>query len=327
MKPTHQTIGPAKIRGAGFLSPVRLAGDHARDALAWGSNWVLLAVFPRGIYCRNQGGGLVFLGPPSIGAGPLNALCDVPEGWHWQREGFHPRTPVYSDGKALWVDGRFGFSFEGARLWRTAGRLSRWDLRTISERIPLLSREAAQKGPSDGFAPLIPCFPEMVEDPSYGPNPLIRAAWPGIRSLFLWLEGGLAAAPSRDHASRIDAAAVKGLVGLGPGLTPSGDDLLGGVMIALHSLGHKGLAQELGGIVLPHARTCTNTVSLAHLTCAAQGEGAAALHDAILALCVKDDHRLATSLEKIGSIGATSGWDALAGVFLVMKALPARKLA
>ncbi len=246
MKPIHQTMDPSEIRKAGCIIPVRLAGDQARDALESGSSWGLLAVFSRGVYCRNQRGGLVFLGSPSIGAGPLNALCDVPEGWNWLWEGFHPAMPACSDGKTLRVDGRFGFPFEEASPWKMTGQSNQWDIRAIAERIPLLSREAAKMGRSDGFAPLIPCFTEMIEDPSCAPNPLIRAAWPGIRSLFHWLKGGLAAA-SRDLSSGIDAEAVKGVIGLGPGLTPSGDDLLGGVMIALHIARPKRVGRGIGG--------------------------------------------------------------------------------
>lgn len=321
MKRTHQIIHPPEIREKGFLSPVRLVGDRARGALAKGSDWDMLAVFPRGIYCQNQSGGLVFLGSLTSGAGPLNALCEIPEGWNWQREGYDPATPVCSDGQTLWVDGRFGFPFEKARPWKTVSPSDNWDMQVMSERLSLLVREAARRKQPDGFGPLIPCLAEMIRDPSCAPNPLIRAAWPGIQSLFHWLEDRLASG-SQVLPAGIDEDGIKGLIGLGPGLTPSGDDLLGGVMIALHSLGRKRLAEELGHVVLCRARACTNTISRAHLACAAQGEGSEALHDTICALGVENDHRLMNGLEKIGSVGATSGWDALAGVFLVMKALP-----
>lgn len=325
MKRTRQIIIPPEIRGARFLSPVRLAGHHAGGALKSGSRWELLAVFPGGIYCQNQSDGIVFLCRLSGGAGPLNALCEIPEGWNWQREGLHSATPVYSDGQTLWVDGRFGFSFEDAHPWQKADPSGKWDLQAMSERIPLLVREAARREHPDGFGPLISRFSEMVREPLCAPNPLIRTAWPGIQSLFHWLEDRFASG-SQGFPARIDENGVKGLIGLGPGLTPSGDDLLGGCMIALHSLGRKDMAEELGRMVLREARTRTGTISRAHLACAAQGEGSEALHDTILALGVENDHCLIRCLDKIGTIGATSGWDAVAGVFLVMKALLGRDL-
>ena len=79
--------------------------------------------------------------------------------------------------------------------------------------------------------------------------------------------------------------AVESLIGLGPGLTPSGDDLLGGVLITLRALGWPQAADTLGCWLLPRARARTHAISYAHLACAAGGEGAAALHDTLATLC------------------------------------------
>ena len=66
---------------------------------------------------------------------------------------------------------------------------------------------------------------------------------------------------------------LRNLIGLGPGLTPSGDDFIGGAMIALHTLGHGELAAALAEWVLPISRERTGKISFAHLSCAADGEG------------------------------------------------------
>ena len=42
-----------------------------------------------------------------------------------------------------------------------------------------------------------------------------------------------------------DKGAVASLLGLGPGLTPSGDDFLGGMLIALHFCGEKSVQNLL----------------------------------------------------------------------------------
>jgi len=110
------------------------------------------------------------------------------------------------------------------------------------------------------------------------------------------------------------------LVGLGPGLTPSGDDLLGGAMIALQALGVDVAARALADRVLARARTGTSAISSAHLSAAAEGSGALALHQAITALARGDACRLRAALDRVGRVGATSGWDGLAGAVLVFKA-------
>jgi hypothetical protein len=300
------------------LFAVSLAGEYAKGALESGSSWRMLAAFSKGFYCQNQLGQLVFLGSASIGAGPLNVLCEMPERRDWQAEGFDTDTTVCFDGKVLSVDGRFGFAFENARLWRAAALPEKWDRQLMAERLVRLSEEVGARRPSGGLAGLIPRFTELRLQASSASDPLLRSAWPGIQALHRWLKNGLAA-EAWDGAS--DALEIQGLIGLGPGLTPSGDDLLGGCMIALHAFGQARIAQALGQVVLALASTRTNAISMAHLDCAAEGQGAKALHDAIVALCSGSDSGFMHCLDEIGSIGASSGWDAVAGVFLAMQAL------
>jgi hypothetical protein len=111
-----------------------------------------------------------------------------------------------------------------------------------------------------------------------------------------------------------DAAAD--LIGFGPGLTPSGDDLIGGALCALHAAGRIETANRLSAWALALARANTNRISRAHLECASQGECAEAVNDAIVALLSGE----AANLDRIHSIGHTSGWDALAGVSLALSA-------
>ena len=101
------------------------------------------------------------------------------------------------------------------------------------------------------------------------------------------------------------------LIGLGPGLTPSGDDFVGGAMIALRAFGRHALADRIAGWALPLARERTSRISRAHLECAAQGEGHEALHDL---LCSFDKKHL----ERLARIGHSSGTDAAAGALLAL---------
>jgi hypothetical protein len=106
------------------------------------------------------------------------------------------------------------------------------------------------------------------------------------------------------------------LIGLGPGLTPAGDDFVGGAMIALRvcgtTAGHAALADRIAAWALPLARTNTNRISRAHLECAAAGEGHEALHDLLCSFEKKH-------LERLARIGHTSGLDAAAGALLALK--------
>ena len=106
--------------------------------------------------------------------------------------------------------------------------------------------------------------------------------------------------------------ACRDLIGLGTGLTPSGDDALGGAAIALHAFGYTARADELGAFIRERAPGRTSDISLAHLRAAADGEGAAAFHDALRDLVTGGDF---ASLDRIG---ASSGWDAMDGAIAAL---------
>ena len=99
------------------------------------------------------------------------------------------------------------------------------------------------------------------------------------------------------------------LIGLGSGLTPAGDDFVGGAMIAMRAYGHQALADRVAAWALPLAATNTSRISRAHLECAAAGEGHEYLHDFLSSPTRENQAKLST-------IGHTSGLDAAAGALL-----------
>ena len=72
---------------------------------------------------------------------------------------------------------------------------------------------------------------------------------------------------------------------------------------------------------LPIAREQTGKISFAHLSCAADGEGAEALHEAIVGVAANDVSAITAAIAGLDEIGHSSGWDALAGAVAVMSAL------
>jgi hypothetical protein len=275
----------------------------------------VVAVFSRSFYLANALGGLACIGPAGLGGGPLNMLCALPDGLDWQVAGLRTGDAVSWDGGYLLAAGRFRFSLASAVAWRPTPPPMNWDVATLAAGLVLLSRLGADQAATDGFAPLVaPLASRRLDDPgiSASNSPLLQLAWPCIASLADWLASGRNAAPP---------ASAEILIGLGPGLTPSGDDLIGGALIALRALGHVGMAARLGEWVLPLARQRTGAISAAHLACAAAGEGSLALHDLIAALLTPDAPGLAAAVATLAAIGHSSGWDMLAGVALAAAAV------
>lgn len=129
-----------------------------------------------------------------------------------------------------------------------------------------------------------------------------------------------------DGLHRGDAAAVvaasRAVVGAGPGLTPSGDDVLAGLLAAVVTLG-PAVASPAGGTleatvaragrdVVAHARDATTAVSAELLAHAVRGEvaepAAAVLH------AFTGRRSLAPALDSLLAVGATSGRDLAYGL-------------
>jgi hypothetical protein len=117
------------------------------------------------------------------------------------------------------------------------------------------------------------------------------------------------------QTARGQADAVRALVGLGPGLTPAGDDWLAGWLLAQHlAPGLTGL-RNLSGLVGKMAAGRTTTLSRALLACAAAGEADAAWHALLAALAEEPmaSSPIHRSTTIILSQGATSGAAMLTG--------------
>ena len=114
------------------------------------------------------------------------------------------------------------------------------------------------------------------------------------------------------------------LVGLGPGLTPSGDDFLGGLLFAARSL-KTAYPQDFNWEGEPvmdlvdWASTQTHLISHAILRDHAFGHGPEPLHDVVTSLLKGQDLGLTIEgAERLLGIGDTSGWDILAGMLTGM---------
>jgi hypothetical protein len=124
----------------------------------------------------------------------------------------------------------------------------------------------------------------------------------------------LARACAEDDASAF-ADAAKPLLGLGPGLTPSGDDFVGGALFARRVLvGMTPAWAAAATRLVADAATLTHPISARLLGDLAAGEGWAPLHELAAALAAEDVERAITTARAVTLLGHTSGWDLLAGL-------------
>lgn len=264
------------------------SGRFARDALASGPGEVC-AVFRRSLYLRFPGGRFACLGDASLGRGPLNArVADR-------------RALGHLDAGA-WL----AVSLAESRLWRPRPIRSRAGRSALGVKLASLLRAVARHPARDGLGGAI----------VGGRSPLVDHARPAMDAIGIWLARTGAPIP----------AAARALIGLGPGLTPSGDDYLGGLMIGLRATGNRPAAAALWGWLEPQAAVLTSAISRAHLAAAAQGEAHEALHACVETLFGASrsagSGRWSLLLSRLDAVGHCSGRDGLAGVVAVARRRP-----
>ena len=127
----------------------------------------------------------------------------------------------------------------------------------------------------------------------------------------------LARACARDDPSDAADAAVS-LLGVGHGLTPSGDDFVGGAFFARAALAELGAGDaaawsRAAATVRAAAREATNPISATLLGDLLDGDGWSTLHELVDALVANDTERAFNAAARLTRLGHSSGWDVLAG--------------
>lgn len=222
-------------------------------------------------------------------------------------------------------------------LIRVCPQLNTTDYAYFEERIVWVGDDAAVRHPRNYWKPWQPtsktysagllqagarlCLQQMANSETHG--------------LLLWLTNREMPFPLYHAKLRFDAlrdaleaknmkvfeAAALRVLGLGNGLTPSGDDFLGGIFFALAHRPHPdwllGLP-ELQAAINIACDASTNPISSALLADNMAGKSFGQLHDMLDALESNDSRHIENSRETLLRVGSSSGADLLAGLLLAL---------
>ncbi len=246
----------------------------------------IIAVHQRACTLETAAGALITLADPALGNGPQTVLV---------------RQAGWQVGERFWPAGRHGLRFEhGPALdWRGAPVWSARDSAPVGppvfQHAAALLRVLAQGQIQAGLLPVLLGAPPA----SAAQQTLAERAAPL-----------LAALP--------DPAAARQLIGLGPGLTPAGDDLLVGLMLVLYYVNHVTLnpLREIS------AEAATTRLSRTMLGWAAQGLASEPVLLLLRDLFSLPEPQAFARLPQVLAHGATSGADTVAGIALGLGLLP-----
>ncbi len=294
----------------------RSIGPIARLVLRQATMATVAAVFCRSFYLE-AGGQLICVTDESAFDGPLNLLIrargtrsavsdlGILVGERWAGDGTHLER---IDDAAITID------ISPASAWKPRPPSPSFPgLRGVIGGIESLKTLAASSAPEDGLLRLV------LAGKARPTNATERAASVPLSALrrhaAIWL----------DDCNPCLVDSLFGLLGLGPGLTPSGDDLIAGLLITCHYLGKGEAASALWHRLEHAAKNLTNPISFAHLAAAGQGLGAAPFHDLIDASIENQLDRMTEALDAVAKIGHCSGFDAVAGLLVLLDAWTAAK--
>jgi hypothetical protein len=291
------TAGPLRVHRASNVSdavPRRIARA--------GAGPLRVQSIYRSVINITTADGLLTVASPEGGGLPNGILADL--GPDWRAIGLSPGMVVSASDASIQVaEAGIEVQFDMASRWSPRlgssaaaadAATARWAGRTAATRTIAQARASA-----GGFGAL------LRDDISHDPVGLLGVARPMMAELVVALETG-------DPSLAAEVAAR--LIGLGPGLTPSGDDVLVGIEAALHALARPSAGFLASAMSDVEERTTALAATL--LRHAAAGEFAERLHILLAALLGSDDETIPAAIDRAAAWGATSGSDCLLGVLI-----------
>lgn len=300
---TGHSYVPSRPRGESGLRAGHVGelGLVAHAALRAGGRGRIVAVFERCFYATLDGHSIC-VGSRALGSGPLHVLCE-----DWPPRRLAPGNDVAVVGTEIHVEGAPLARFGAAPVW-APDRAPDWTRDSLCAGLRAVDELWSTPSTDEGLVAM------GQAQPAPEPSRLVAAARPGVAALNRIIDEGLRGG----SPTAADHAALAGLIGLGPGLTPSGDDLLLGALVALASLGCCDARDALWEACRGQLDR-TNEISRAHLEAAALGCGAAALHGAVHATMSGSLDLVQPSLLAVAAIGHTSGRDGFAGALIALR--------
>jgi len=294
---------------SGIVIPILRSGALAEKFCRDVSSANVEAVFDRCFYLR-CGDEFICVGAPDIGNGPLTLIGNL---GHFE---LRPGQPAAVCDWHITIGSSVRFTLSHTELWRPPAWPIRMPPARLIDTCATLARRAAINAPEEGLARYVCDLPEA----SRRPPPLGRVAGPRIAMFERWLSSVLDAHTTPAVACR---EAVQGLVGLGPGLTPSGDDFLVGALALLDAIAERAAHAALARAIVDAAPGLTTPLSTCFLRTAAAGHVGEALHRAVSSVITGDAD---AAVAAVGKIGHSSGWDMMAGVVTTLRFAAAARM-
>jgi uncharacterized protein DUF2877 len=297
---------PMKSSFASLRPAVVQAGTQASQCLAPQQRGKVLAAFSRAIYFITNEDEIFWMVATDS---PMHRRCVQISS---ALPGLITGSQFQVEDRHLRIDSDFVFDLEGLSPWSEPSIdpnqiLSSTELRTQIDTV----FSKLELSNAKGFGQLIPDILSVLQNQSsfsIQTDPILAFAQPHVVNL--------AHACMHHQLDGITMAADK-LIGLGSGLTPSGDDFIGGLLFAhqiLRTTYAYCITDELA-MMADSYRTRTHAISFTLLKDLADGHAIEPLHHILNDLLnAKPFETIEPLISQLTQVGNSTGWDLLAGV-------------
>ena len=301
-----------KIKGMGF---------RAEEILKRLPQCAIHSVFQKAVNLSTREGNLLTIGRKDMEMGPCTLVSSLDDSISWLDFKLEKGYPVdVTGGGITLLPGLVLAGLPASGIWYPAS-LKELPLpgctEKILDRMALIPVQLKQTNGVEGIGPLIPWIARRFFPDGPGPGGCGPVDWgAGILSLYRAVASGDLSAVACRSAS---------LAGLGPGLTPSGDDFLCGLMLAfvITCKAFREPPEKFRDIcmtILHSASSLTHTLSRHFLELAAEGLPGETAEEVILYMLGIQEINIEEAVRRMTGWGAFSGFDQLAGILLGIRA-------
>ena len=238
-----------------------------------------------------------------LSAGPINVVLTSID----QFNIVTPDADVFFVDDGIVIGDQLRVKLSGTPVWKP--QPVDWSEKTLAQGLFDLDMLCLGRNPDQGLSRLVwPSVSSSVLSPE------LERAQPVFNSLTDWLRQAMTA-----KSSFLPPNEIINLLGLGPGLTPSGDDFLVGFLVALSIIDRQDLMSGICQIIQPLINELTGPISSLHILAAIDGEASEVLHKALNSILVGGRDEISQCINSVSVAGHTSGWDALAGAITVLR--------
>jgi hypothetical protein len=290
---------------------VRSLDVLGRRHLDRGGPWTVHSVFAHALTLQHADGTLLGIVDAAGGNAPATLMLSEHRISQPLSDLATTGAPAVQREDLLHVERHLYLRLTDMDLWQPEPIVRRLPASDIMQRLRLTAEVAAQIAPAGGLAPLLPEALALAD----GSVEVLE----GLPTHDLVVQRGrqsllaLAAAIRERHWAGTHAPA-RALSGLGPGLTPAGDDLLAGLALGLRAA--KGTVPTTFEAALTAAVVGRTTdLAAARVRYAAAGHPDEHIHRLLTALLMdKSENSLPDAVRAVLAYGHTSGADALVGL-------------